>query len=218
MSTFLAPESAPFLIAALMLLAIAVVEGFGLLVGASASQWLDSLLHHPHADGVHADGVHTGVFASTLGWLHVGKVPLLALIVMFLAAFAVAGFAMNMVVHGLLGFYVPALFGAPIAFFAALPVVRVTGSALGRIMPKDETSAVSLDSLVGRMATVVSGTARLGFPAQARAMSEYGQPIYVMVEPDHADVTFASGEPVLLVKRLSGTKFQGIRNPKPDLL
>jgi hypothetical protein len=49
-------------------------------------------------------------------------------------------------------------------------------------------------------------------------MSETGQVLYVMVEPDSSDISFASGEPVLLVKRLSGTKFQGIRNPKPDLL
>jgi hypothetical protein len=216
-STFLAPESAPFLIATLMLLAIAAVEGFGLLVGASASHWLDSLLH-PHADGAHFDGVHTGVFASTLGWLHVGKVPVLALIVVFLAAFAIVGFLVNMVMHGLFGFYLPALVGAPIAFLAALPAVRVTGGTLIRIMPKDETAAVSHDSLVGRMATVVAGTARLGFPAQAKTTSEKGQVLYVMVEPDSAEVTFAAGEPVLLVKRLSGTKFQGIRNPKPDLL
>lgn len=217
MSTFLAPEAAPFLIAALMLLAIAAVEGFGLLVGMSASHWLDSLLHHP-VDGAHAHGVHDGPFVSWLGWLHVGKVPVLALIVMFLAAFAIVGFVLNMVVHGLFGFYLPVLFGAPVAFVAALPVVRVTGSALMRVMPKDETSAVSLDSLVGRIATVVSGTARLGYPAQAKAMSETGQVLYVMVEPDSSDIRFASGEPVLLVKRLSGTKFQGIRNPKPDLL
>lgn len=216
MSTFLAPEAAPFLIAALMLLAIATVEGFGLLIGMSASHWLDSLLHHP-VDATHADGVH-GPFESWLGWLHVGKVPVLALIVMFLAAFTIVGFAVNMVVHGVFGFYLPALFGAPIAFLAALPVVRITGSALIRIMPKDETSAVSLDSLVGRIATVVSGTARLGFPAQAKTTSENGQVIYVMVEPDNSDISFASGEPVLLVKRLTATKFQGIRNPKPDLL
>jgi len=142
----------------------------------------------------------------------------LALIVLFLAAFALVGFAANIVVHGLLGFYVPALVAGPIALFAALPVVRVAGGALGRIMPKDETSAVSLDSLVGRMATIVSGTARLGFPAQARVITEYGQPLYVMVEPDHADLSFAAKEQVLLVKRVGGTRFQGIRNPKPDLL
>src|SRR5262245_7217469 len=184
----------------------------------SASHWLDRLLHPSHVDATHADGLHTGVFASTLGWLHVGRVPLLALVVMFLAAFAIVGFVVNMAVKGLFGFYLPALVGAPLAFVAALPVVRVTGHALVRIMPKDETAAVSLDSLVGRIATVVAGTARQGFPAQAKTTTEGGQSLYLMVEPDSAEASCGAGEQVLLVKRLSGTRFQGIRNPKPDLL
>ncbi|HJY77412.1 MAG TPA: OB-fold-containig protein [Burkholderiales bacterium] len=214
MNVLLAPESSPFLIASLVLLAIAAVEGLGLIVGASASQWLDHWLSGSDAQGGPADGIA----ASWLGWLHVGKVPLLALIVVLLAAFAVLGFGLNIVVHGLFGAYVPPLVAAPLALVAALPVVRVTGGVLGRIMPREETSAVSIDSLVGRIATVVSGTARHGYPAQARVTSEHGQTIYVMVEPDSPQASFGSGEPVLLVKRLRGTRFQGIRNPKPDLL
>ena len=208
MSAFLAPENSPFLIASVVLLAIAAVEGLGLVIGASASHWLDNLLHSPT----------DGMAESWLGWLHVGRVPLLALIVVFLAAFALAGFTVNIVVSSLFGGYLPAVFGAPLALVAALPVVRFVASALARIMPKEETSAVSIDSLVGRIATVVSGVARQGYPAQARVTSDYGQTLYVMVEPDNAQSSFASGEPVLLVKRLSGTRFQGIRNPKPELL
>lgn len=212
MNAFLAPESAPFLIAAFVLLVLAAVEGLGLLIGASASHWLDHMLpgHLPDDSG--------GVFESWLGWLHVGRVPVLALIVIFLAAFSIVGFAINIVVHGLFGFYASPWIGAPVAVFAALPVVRFTGNTLGRLMPKDETLAVSLDSLVGRIATVVSGTARQGYPAQAKVTSEHGQVIYVMVEPDNSDVSFGAGEAVLLVKQLTGTRFQGIRNPKPDLL
>jgi hypothetical protein len=211
MNAFLAPEATPFLIASLVLLAIAAVEGIGLLIGASAFQWLDDVLHHP------GDGFE-GAWQAWLGWLHVGRVPILALIVIFLAAFAIVGFALNLLVHGLLGFYAPAWLAAPAALLAALPVVRVTGGVLGRIVPKDESSAVSFDSLVGRMATVVSGTARLGFPAQAKTTSEHGQVLYLMVEPDNSEARFAAGEEVLLVKRVSGTRFQGIKNPKPDLL
>ena len=39
-----------------------------------------------------------------------------------------------------------------------------------------------------------------------------------MVEPDMAEATFAQNDAVLLVKRLSATRFQAIRNPRPDLL
>ena len=95
MSVFLAPESAPYLVATLAMIGIATLEGLALIVGVSASSWIDSLLpgHHP-------DAIHTNV-DSVLGWLHVGRVPLLALVVMLLAAFAIVGFIINMVVHGL---------------------------------------------------------------------------------------------------------------------
>ena len=40
----------------------------------------------------------------------------------------------------------------------------------------------------------------------------------MLVEPDTEESTFGARDQVLLVKRMSGKKFQGIRNPKPDLL
>jgi hypothetical protein len=76
---------------------------------------------------------------------------------------------------------------------------------------------VTLDSLVGRVATVVSGVARHGYPSQAKVTSQHGQTHYIMVEPD-GDGTFESGASVLLVRQISGTRFAGIANPRPDLL
>jgi hypothetical protein len=206
MGLFLAPEAAPFLIATLVMLFIAALEGVALLLGMSASSWLDSIFaHHEVPD-------------SFLGWLHLGRVPLLVLLVVFLASFAVIGFAGNIVVHALFGHYVPVIVGAPVAFVASLPVLRGAGSALSRMLPRDQTAAVSLDSLVGRIAVVTEGTARHGYPAQAKLTTEFGQPLYVLVEPDEAEATFTASDQVLLVKRLGGKRFGGIRNPKPELL
>jgi hypothetical protein len=194
------------------MLGIAALEGLALVAGVSAAGWLDSILTHDHPE------IAQGHVDSVLGWLHVGRVPMLALVVILLAAFALIGFTINMVVHGLFGFYPPIFLGAPVAFLASVPVLRISGKALSKVMPRDESTAVSLDSLVGRIATVIGGTARVGFPAQAKVSTEHGQALYVMVEPDADDTTFGANDPVLLVKRLSGTRFQGIRNPKPDLL
>jgi hypothetical protein len=210
MTVFLAPECWPFLIATVILLAITILEGLSLLVGFSASHWIDNLLPNP-ADGSDA-------FDSILGWLHVGKVPLLILLVIFLAGFAVSGFALNVVTSGLLGVRVPPIISVTIAVIASLPIVRGAGATIARLIPKDQTYAVSLDSLVGRVATILSGTARQGFPAQAKVTSEYGQTLYVMVEPESAGSVFPSAESVLLIRRVAGTRFQAIRNPKPDLL
>lgn len=211
MDIFLAPASWPFSVALLLLVAIAVIEGMGLLMGLSVFGWLDQLL--PDA----GDGF-AGVSEAWLGWLHVGKVPLLVLLAVLLTAFSAIGLTANALVNSLLGFYPPALLAAVFAFFGALPVVRLSGGVLARIIPGDETTAVTLDSLVGRIAVVVNGTARVNFPAEARVKNEHGQTLYIHVEPDNNEQTFSAGESILLVKQISGSRFQAIANPRPDLL
>ncbi len=75
-----------------------------------------------------------------------------------------------------------------------------------------------LDTLVGRVATIVNGTARPGLPgAGAKWQNQHGQTLYIMVEPDSGG-TFESGTSVLLVRQISGTRFAAIPNPRPDLL
>ena len=209
MSLFLAPETWPFAVASLLILGIAAIEGIALLIGTSVAGWLDSLHHSPDTPDAPD---------SWLGWLQVGKVPLLILVILFLALFALAGFVLDLVAVGVFGVLVPAPIAAPVAAAAALPLMRVCAGGIARLIPRDQTYAVSLDTLVGRVAVIVSGTARLGYPAQGKVTSEHGQVLYVMVEPDAADVTFAPPDAVLLVKRLTGTRFQAIRNPRPDLL
>jgi hypothetical protein len=211
MNLFLAAETWPFAVATLFILAIVAVEGLALLGGASASHWLDAALHH-------APDTPEGAADSWLGWLLIGKVPLLVLVVLFLAFFAFTGFAINLAALGVLDAAVPPPIAVPVAVIVALPLMRSCAAAVARLVPRDENYAVSLDSLVGRVAVVVSGTARPGYPAQARVTTEHGQPLYVMVEPDDQDATFSRDDSVLLVRRLTATRFQAIRNPRPDLL
>jgi len=207
----LAAETGPFTVATFLMLLIAIVEGIAMLVGANLSEWLQHTLPDPW------DSVH-GPFDKLLGWLYVGKVPVLVLLVLFLAGFALTGFALNLVAHRFLGAWVPPLIAVPLAFFATLPMVRILGAGLVRLIPQDQTYAVSFASLVGRVATIVNGTARQGYPAQARVPNEHGQNIYVMVEPDSEGAIFESGERVLLVKQISGSRFAGAVNPWPDLI
>lgn len=206
-----AAETWPFTVATLLMLLIATVEGIAMVVGANLSEWLQHALPDPW------DSVD-GPFDKLLGWLHVGRVPVLVLLVLFLAGFALTGFALNMVVHRFLGVWVAPLISAPLAFFATLPVVRTLGAGLARLIPQDQTYAVSFESLIGRVATIVSGTARPGYPAQARVPNEHGQNLYVMVEPETEGTTFQSGERILLMKQISGSRFTGVVNPWPDLI
>lgn len=206
-----AAETWPFTVATFLVLLIAIVEGLAMVVGANLSEWLQHALPDPW------DGVH-GPFDNLLGWLHIGRVPVLVLAVLFLAGFAITGFALNIVSQRAFDMWAPPLISAPLAFFAALPIVRILGAGLARLIPQDQTYAVSFESLVGRIATIVGGTARPGYPAQARVANEHGQTIYVMVEPDVSGIEFKSGERILLKKQINGSRFAGEINPWPDLL
>jgi YqiJ-like protein len=192
------------------MLLIAIVEGIAMVIGANLSETLQHAL--PSAD--HIDGP----FDRLLGWLYVGRVPLLVLLVLFLAGFALTGFGLNLVAHRFFGVWVPPLVAVPAACVATLPIVRILGAGLARLIPQDQTFAVSFDSLVGRVATIVGGTARTGYPAQARVVNEHGQTLYVMVEPDTEGMQFQGGERVLLTKRIAGSRFAAGINPWPDLL
>jgi hypothetical protein len=105
MSLFLAPETWPFAVASLLILGIAVIEGMALLIGTSVAGWLDNLHHSPDAPDAPD---------SWLGWLQVGKVPLLILAIVFLALFALAGFALNLAAMGVFGALIPPLVTAPV--------------------------------------------------------------------------------------------------------
>ena len=206
-----AAETWPFTVATFLMLLIAIVEGIAMVVGANLSESLQHALPDPW------DNIH-GPFDKLLGWLYVGRVPLLVLLVLFLAGFAFTGFALNMVANRFFGIWVPLIVSVPAAFFATLPIVRILGAGLARLIPQDQTYAVSFDSLIGRVATIVNGTARQGYPAQARVPNEHGQNIYVMVEPEAEGMTFQNGERVLLTKQVSGSRFMGVVNPWPDLI
>jgi hypothetical protein len=206
-----AAETGPFVVATVLLLLITAAEGLALLAGVSVFHWLDHWLPD-------LSNVQHGPLDKGLGWLHVGRVPALALLVIFLAAFAMTGFALNMVSHRLLGLWVPVWVSVPIATVAGLPIVRILGAGVARLVPSDESFAVTLDSLIGRVATVLGGTARNGYPAEAKVLNQHGQTLYVMVEPDTADAVFEAGASVLLVRQIAGTRFAGIPNPRPDLL
>jgi hypothetical protein len=207
----LATQTWPFTAAAFLMLLIAVVEGLAMVVGANLSETLQHALPDP------LDNVH-GPFDKLLGWLYVGRVPVLVLLVLFLAGFALTGFGLNMIAHRFFGTWVPTIISVPAAFIATLPVVRILGAGLARLIPTDQTFAVSFDSLVGRVGTIVTGTARVGYPAQAKVPNEHGHMLYVMVEPEAEGMTFQSGERVLLTKQISGSRFAAVVNPWPDLV
>jgi membrane protein implicated in regulation of membrane protease activity len=144
-----------------------------------------------------------------LGWLGIGQIPLLMVLVVLLAWFGMIGIAGQGVAQSLAGAPLNPWLAGPLALVAALPLTGVTARLLARILPRDETTAVGLDSLLGKRATVTVGAARRGHPARAAARDVHGQVHYVMIEPHDDAHQVPEGGTVLLVRR-EGDLFIGL--------
>jgi hypothetical protein len=205
---FTTAETLPFGIAFALIVAIALIEGLGMLVSLSPSNLLDHLL--PDIDG-------DAGLDRVLGWMHLGKVPSLVLLVLFLAGYALFGYGLQMVAHGLLGSYLPGWVAGLAAVPSGMATVRSLGALVAHIIPRDETSAVSELSLIGRAGVISAGMARAGLAAQARVRDSHGRTHYLMVEPDMADEVFDEGAQILIVRK-AGAFYRCIANPHPTLL
>lgn len=215
-----ASENLAFSVSLTVMLIIAVLEGVLSVLGTGLSGTLDALLPeldvdlNPHAEVGLSDA--EGALSRWLGWLRIGEVPVLMLLIVALTAFGLIGFALQSLARHSVGFFLPGWIAVMPAAVLSLPAVRVCGGWLHRFLPRDETTAVSADSLVGQIAIVVMATARRGAPAEAKARDIHGQTHYFLVEPDQDGQEFPAGTEVLLLER-RGTVYQATINTHPHL-
>lgn len=189
-----APQAVVFTAALVLMLAIGAIEALGL--GASGFD-LDLDLD-----------------SGLLDWLGIGRVPLLVILVAFLAGFGIIGLAGQQVAQAVTGALLPAWIAVPGAALVALPITAGLGRVLARLMPHDETTAFDVDDLVGRRGVITIGRAAAHSPARTRVVDPHGQPHHVLVEPNDPAVTFEEGDTVLLVRR-EGASFRAILHASP---
>lgn len=220
-----APQNWPFIVALGVMLGLALLEALVLILGGSLFGFVDDLLPDS-LDGdvdvaaeadLSAPNASSGMLEQVLGWFAVGRVPFLVVVIALLTAFGLIGLILQGVLRQLTGYPLPASLAAIPALVGASFATRWLTLQIARIIPKEETSAVSRDSFIGRIATVTLGSARSGEPTQGRLVDSHGQTHYVMVEPDRAADVLAEGERVLLVSRCNGV-FRAIRAEGEALL
>ena len=179
------------------------------------SELLESILPDFEFD-MSATEVPESTLSRLLGWINFGKVPVLIIFVCFLTAFGIAGYVLQYFAYGVTSLLIPQLLAVPAAFMAAMPFVRLFTNILQKIMPKDESSALSENSFIGTLATITLGTAKKGSPAEAKVTDKHGQTHYFMIQPESEDDEFVQGEQVLL-SRPSSNGFYAIRNHNTSL-
>jgi hypothetical protein len=186
----LAPDVRPFAVAAAIMLALGGIELLTTLVGFSLSQVVGKDIE---ADG---DSGLGGLFL----WINAGRLPLLVLIILALGVFAIAGFFLQGLAHGV-GLSIPASIAAIAAAGFSLPVIRLTSRGIARIIPRDETYAVEEADFIGHVAEVSIGPLDQGLPGRVRLKDVFGNWHSLVARASPDSTPLPVGASVLLVDR-----------------
>jgi hypothetical protein len=206
-----AAETMPFAVALGLTIAIALIEVVTLLAGLSASEAVDGALPDLQPD---APEVDMPALSQLLGWLSFGRLPALVVVILATTSFGLSGFIIQELMFRAFGFALqPAIASVPAAV-ATLFSMHHVGHWLGRLMPREQTEAVSTSEFIGRVATVFRGTATSGQPAEAKLTDIHGKTHYVLVEPEESDLALAEGSEVVLIRQ-KGPVYHAIIRLKP---
>ncbi|MGY8665530.1 OB-fold-containig protein [Bradyrhizobium sp. UFLA05-109] len=205
MSTLLehvmAPEVRPFAIAATMIVIVGSVEVVSMMVGASLSEILGNVVDFGHPG-------HSGV-TNAISWINLGGVPLLIFLLLLLGAFSITGFLIQDIARMVAG-PLPASVASLGAVIVSIPLVRISSGFIAKIIPKDESYAVGLGDLVGRVGEVVIGPLDQGPPGRVSVADVYGNRHFVWAVAAPSSEPLAQGSLVLLVDRV-GTRFLAVK-------
>lgn len=189
---FLADFNLPYAIALSLVMAIALLEGVGLLIGLSMNHFIEELFS---IDFVSDTELPSGGLSATLGWLYLHQLPLLVWLLLFLCSFGMAGFTFNYLI--ILSLWVT----LPVTFIISIFTTRFLAKRIANLIPKNESSATSSHSFSGMVATITIGTASKGNAAEAMLQDAYKQKHYVLVEPEDELQTFKQGTEVVLIEK-----------------
>jgi hypothetical protein len=196
----------PFTVAVGLMVGLAGLEVVTLLLGFALSGLVDHWMPDVDIDA-NLDGVPDHPTLSAIAhWLHVGDAPALALFVVFLTSFGIGGWGVQYAARESLGHFLSPWLASVPALAIGVVSMRGIGGLLAKLGFKDETTAVSSDSLVGATAQITLGATRRGHPSQAKLKDKHGQTHYVLVEPMREEDEFQAGSSVILIRR-EGAKF-----------
>ena len=208
---FTDPSNIFFSVSLSLMLLLGVTEFLLLLVGTSSQGFLDQFVPDQLAEVNHPDldiTAQQSIWVQLLDWLYLGRVPVLIWLIIFLTVYALTGFVVQSIFFQFTEHFFPVWIIAPACIFLCMPIVRLSVALIGKILPKDETTAIYSHELIGLKAEIILGEARLNYPAQAKVKDQHGQTHYILVEPE-IEAHFKQGQVVILTHK-TANGFQAI--------
>ena len=200
----------PYLFAISFVLLIGILEIVSLIFGHMLSGAIDA-----HFD--HFDSLDSGTPGQVLHFLNIGRIPALVVICLLAGFFGLFGILFQ---HGMVTLWqIPLsnLILGPVSFIAAIFAVHFSGKVIAPWLPRDETTAIAEDEYIGKMAIITVHRAIQGTPCEGRLTDQHGQLHYLLLEPEEGK-SFQKGDKVLIICRISATRYLAERNPWPDVL
>jgi hypothetical protein len=205
-----AEHNLPFAIALFLFGLIGVLQVASFLVGSTLFAFLDDWFPSLDIDAdASADAsadvdaaAAPGFVASVFSMLRFGRVPFVISLLLWLLVFAFIGYnaqLISVVVRE--GRPIGVGWAALLSFVLSLPLVRAGNQALARLLPRDETRAVSEEDLVGSTGRITVGTVTHTQSSEACVLDGYENSQYIQVVSEDEGETFVSGAPVLVVRR-----------------
>ena len=188
----LAPDVRPFAVAAAIMAVLGGIELLTTLIGFSISELLGKDV------AVEADS-HNGL-GGLLVWINAGRLPLLILIILAFGVFSIEGFLLQGIAHAV-GIAIPVSIATLAAIAGSIPVIRTTSRGIARIIPRDETYAVSDADFIGKVAMISVGPLDQGLPGRVRLKDVFGNWHTVSARASRDSPALAVGASVLLVDR-----------------
>lgn len=207
-SHFLAPENVVFAWALGLLVVLGTLQLVLFLFGLGLSSLFDHVLPDLHFDADAPSGLE-----SILSLLGLGKVPLAVSLLLFLFLFSFVGYNLQLVLAATPLGALSALPAAGAAFVTTLPLLRLATDGVARVIPRDETLAVSEKTFVGRIARITLGTVTRERSSEARLEDDHGHAHYVQVIAEDDGDSFEAGDEVIIVRQ-EGSRFTVVRGPQ----
>lgn len=202
-----ATANLPFTVCILLLLGLSFLELISMSFGLGLSSFLDQLIPDIDLDldlDLDAEVDHPGLHVF-LQWIPVGRVPSLVIVILFLLIFGFIGYGLQLLSMKLIGGMSNPWIVSLICFVISFPILSVISRALSRILPGDESSAVSNSSFEGKTAIVTIGEAIWEKSTEAKLQDEYGKTHYLMVSPNIPDTSLKQGDEVVIIEKLNSS-------------
>jgi hypothetical protein len=199
LQTFLtAGSNLPFLIAGCIVAAILILEVFAFLIGHSmmlGDSDID-MTADLNGNGI-PDYLETSHLSFT-GILNPAHVPLMIMVVVLAGTFSIFGYTGQWFYLDFVGRMCPMALSVPLSVMLSFIATRFITVGIAWVMPRDFTSAVTADSLIGNSGVLNIGPVTSLDSGAARFTDQYGTDHYLIVfaEPE---LTIAQGAPVVLI-------------------